>query len=684
MKERYVSASTGNDTYQGTRSKPWKTAARAYTALNDGAIGRGDRIRFKRGDVWYEPLLSSSPTLLGSVGSLVIGAYGYGERPKFVGYKTATDGAWTESTPGIWRIDLQATQADITYTGSAGVTGTGNIDVNVGFLMVDGVCKPQKRWQLTSAGPDENDLGLVNDWDWYSDNTQYLYVKHATNPGAGVEIAIRQSGTTGASYVTLDNLEFLGWGAHGINIGSGPDSMKILNCKIGWLGGTQLGADIDKTRYGNGVQFWIGASNCLTSGCEIYQCYDVAYTLQGAPTTTAVKAWAAVNFINNRVHNCSQSLEFWSKAEGGVVGTDPAAGMIDCKVTGNEFWGVGHSWGTEVRLDRTNAGVHLLSYYVELQADVEITDNTFDSARNYYSSYAFETTVFNTHDNRIYLESGQLIQAQQVQTIEEWATYVAVSNRETDSQFYVLPTALTKTADAAALTSARINRALNRETAIATGVDDVVDTLATRSFGAMTTLSSPTDATYYCKIATWSILSDYGSAETAFIFANGGEAPTITPAFGTLYCTLGGPGGSGVGTQALTIMGSPLEFSQAGAFTADCFSIVQELADTVTHTYVYTLWLRMDDEYSNMTFTPVLVNYSTDTTFELNTAPVNQLTLPSGTISAPSWGWKTSESGSDAPTTTPKYVGQEYLATTTSKWYKAKGTASSADWLLLN
>jgi len=40
--------------------------------------------------------------------------------------------------------------------------------------------------------------------------------------------------------------------------------------------------------------------------------------------------------------------------------------------------------------------------------------------------------------------------------------------------------------------------------------------------------------------------------------------------------------------------------------------------------------------------------------------------------------------GSGVPGTTPLFIGQDYLDTSGNKWYKAKGTASSADWLILN
>jgi len=39
---------------------------------------------------------------------------------------------------------------------------------------------------------------------------------------------------------------------------------------------------------------------------------------------------------------------------------------------------------------------------------------------------------------------------------------------------------------------------------------------------------------------------------------------------------------------------------------------------------------------------------------------------------------------SGVPTSTPEFIGQDYLDTATNKFYKAKGTTSSADWVALN
>lgn len=42
------------------------------------------------------------------------------------------------------------------------------------------------------------------------------------------------------------------------------------------------------------------------------------------------------------------------------------------------------------------------------------------------------------------------------------------------------------------------------------------------------------------------------------------------------------------------------------------------------------------------------------------------------------------ENGSGVPSSTPSYIGQFYVDISGSKLYFAKGTASNADWIILN
>ena len=63
------------------------------------------------------------------------------------------------------------------------------------------------------------------------------------------------------------------------------------------------------------------------------------------------------------------------------------------------------------------------------------------------------------------------------------------------------------------------------------------------------------------------------------------------------------------------------------------------------------------------------------------------MTNPSGIGSGASrfkLGSATIKQASGVPSSTPEFIGQDYLDTATNKFYKAKGTASSADWVALN
>ena len=54
-------------------------------------------------------------------------------------------------------------------------------------------------------------------------------------------------------------------------------------------------------------------------------------------------------------------------------------------------------------------------------------------------------------------------------------------------------------------------------------------------------------------------------------------------------------------------------------------------------------------------------------------------------LGTPAQKWTDSNStGTAAPTTTPAFIGQEFIDTTNKKAYKAMGTTSSPDWILLN
>ena len=73
----YISNS-GSDSNSGTSiSSPWKTISKVNSIL----LKPGDRISFRRGNIWKEKLnISYSGT---SNNPIYIGAYGTGEKPRF-------------------------------------------------------------------------------------------------------------------------------------------------------------------------------------------------------------------------------------------------------------------------------------------------------------------------------------------------------------------------------------------------------------------------------------------------------------------------------------------------------------------------------------------------------------------------------------------------------------------------
>ncbi|MFD0750795.1 right-handed parallel beta-helix repeat-containing protein [Mucilaginibacter calamicampi] len=90
----YVDSNAGDDNNAGTVEHPWKT----LLAVNGYKFKPGDKIFFKRGQVFYGPLfIKSSGT---KANNITFGAYGRGSLPKIQALTTITK--WQYSGGGIW------------------------------------------------------------------------------------------------------------------------------------------------------------------------------------------------------------------------------------------------------------------------------------------------------------------------------------------------------------------------------------------------------------------------------------------------------------------------------------------------------------------------------------------------------------------------------------------------------
>lgn len=389
---RFVS-SGGDDANPGTKAAPWQTLGRVRAALDTGEVGRGDAVLLRRGDVFWGSL--KVPVLKGTTGAFTLGSYGSGALPQINGYKVSTD-AWALHSPNVWKLNLTAGSGE--FTGNTAGTST-----DVGFLKAGGTIHGWKRWNLAD---------LAQNWDFYSDDT-HVYVRLGGSPGAGVEIAVKQQGFRPASNTNASDLHILGHGAHGVGI-YGTQNAQVKDCLIEEIGGSRVSKT---TRYGNGVEIWIGCANVLVQGNTIRQTYDTGTTMQGSAEGSNV-AWTDCRFVGNTIENCNQSLEVWSR---GI----PAAGTghIRCAFTDNECRDAGFSWAANIRPDRAGMGTHLLTYDVELPCDIEIARNSFVGAKdNFVRSSGAGRQIpegIRTHSNTISLDSGQKIAYQHPETIEQ-------------------------------------------------------------------------------------------------------------------------------------------------------------------------------------------------------------------------------------------------------------------------
>jgi hypothetical protein len=417
----YVCA-MGSDSANGrTPATAWATIARVNQALAAGTVSRGDSVHFRCGETFYGTL-SSIPVAADTEPILTFDSFGSGARPVLSNYKICTKtSGWVATADNVWRIDLSAGSG--AYTGNTSSTNT-----NVGFLRVAGAIKGGKKFDLAS---------LAADWDFYSDNSKFLYVRAPANPALSGDVRAAVDGNivTAHSSTAVRGLELRGSGGHGFRVPGLDGNIVLDNCVIHEIGGSQLiytGGPAN-TRYGNGVEIWIGASNVSVTGNEIADVYDVAVTCQGTQTATQL-GWNNVHITGNQIHNCTQSFEMWCD---GTTGT----GFVNCSFANNTCSMAGYSWAAAVRPDKAGKSTHLLFYDTQLPCGgLAITGNSFhDAAQNYsYLSSVKPPAGMVVDHNTISLLAGTKLEFQRSETIEQASAWTAATGLDVHSTFSVI------------------------------------------------------------------------------------------------------------------------------------------------------------------------------------------------------------------------------------------------------
>ena len=94
-----------------------------------------------------------------------------------------------------------------------------------------------------------------------------------------IELALRKHiiDQGGRGHVAYENLALKYGAAHGIGGGS-THHITVRNCDIAYIGGGHqfTRPDGKPVRFGNGVEFWSGARDCLVEDCRLWEIYDAA------------------------------------------------------------------------------------------------------------------------------------------------------------------------------------------------------------------------------------------------------------------------------------------------------------------------------------------------------------------------------------------------------------------------
>jgi hypothetical protein len=249
----YVDASGGQDTNTGISvTTAWKTIVK----VNSSGFNPGDKILFKRGEVWRAQLTVPSS---GSVGNpITFGAYGTGNKPKILGsIDLSAAGSWTGEGGNLWYATAPLDIGSLIF----------NNETSIGF-------KHPNKTDLTTQG-----------YFWWDSANHRVHVYSASNPGTyytAIEAAQNQHGIyiNGKSNLTIDGLDIRYAGRHGIQVdggGSSCDNITIQNNDISWIGGIYLTGTIP---YGNGIEIWDAATNVIVRYNRINQVVDAGMTTQ--------------------------------------------------------------------------------------------------------------------------------------------------------------------------------------------------------------------------------------------------------------------------------------------------------------------------------------------------------------------------------------------------------------------
>lgn len=671
---KYYVSNAGSDSNTGVSpSTPFKTIQK----INNLPLKAGDMVHFKTGDTFYGSIVP--PILSSTDNPIILTSYGDGVNPIISGYKiVVTQANWIEHAANVWKVNLADTSK---YTGDIYTT-----DVNIGFLKVDGVIKPSKKWDLAS---------LATQWDFYSDETQWLYVFSSANPNSiAATISAARSGNliSLTNCVKILNLELIGTGSAGIKSSDAISNVVIKNNIIHEVGGSRLIGAAENARWGNGIEIWSEATNILIENNKIFDVYDVAYTMQGDVISIG---WDNVAFRGNKAYNCAQSIEIWSG--GAVAGT----GFKKCVIEDNIFLNASYCWSDGVRPDQ-NKRAHIYMQAIETPVmDIKVKNNVFYLSKGSLYCKLWGDTIpegFDSSENFIFLGEDTVISNLSLQTAIEYESFIQATGLEVDSKFYSVPIAsgiddiisriicdVGVSVSQNNVLSGILNNLGGKVEELKALID--INSIAIQQLrGYVTSRSNPPTGNSYaplCRISLPSSGYRYDMLMSYMICGN-----SVVPRGGTGILDLQVVPNQSTYPNDTAVSLTVFELENLSGYVPSDFVFVTEI---VSNKVAGTLYFNIGKQsYNRMAFQSMDI-YTANPfpgAYEFYNAATLISTLPDGTQTlgsnvTPTY-IKKPTTGTAAPISTPTYIGQEFVDTTNKKVYKATGTSSSTDWVVLN
>ena len=327
-----------------------------------------DKVLFKCGDIFYGQINFSISEVENSL--FYIGNYGEGELPKINGAKIIKEEkAWVklEGYEDVYVINLN------NLDNFDGINTIDSNSCNIGFIEDS---KGNKYYNVKKSV----DL-LSKEYDFCCDDTS-MYIKCSGNPVeklGELKLATRIDLIKLSNYTELDGLQIEYTGEHGIVKRSYPiKNIYIHNCVINNIGGSVQNKD-NLTRLGNGIEFWLGASNIQIEENIIRNCYDAAFTIQGDSG-----GWENIIVRNNiLIQNC-YSFELW--------GSGTSTGMKNVVIYNNLCINEGRGWGQKARPNPYNSAEYVFySFSTNANMDINIYNNKYyNTTRMYYVLYTIK------------------------------------------------------------------------------------------------------------------------------------------------------------------------------------------------------------------------------------------------------------------------------------------------------